>query len=189
VRFPYTQANDCTKTTPCSIGKAKAAPDAQRGLPRGLYGEGGHAHREKTRPADLEDTVSTAGAGRICRTAYFCKTREDRDTSKEAPARRRPTLLFGPLDASEIGLLSGITSQEHAEVSSTEPRGPYLYIRPSAARARGVRHQVFRGLFAGAPVLQSLAGHNPLVCVKLLYYLRLIPEHVDVDVVDFSPSR
>jgi hypothetical protein len=65
--------------------KAKAAPDAQRGLPRGLYGEGGHAHREKTRPANLEHTVSTAGARRIRRTAYFCETREDRDTPKDAP--------------------------------------------------------------------------------------------------------
>ena len=32
---------------------------------------GGHTHREKARPSDLEDTMSTAGARRICRTAYI----------------------------------------------------------------------------------------------------------------------
>src|SRR5215208_7539581 len=78
--------NDCTKPTPCSIGKAKAAPDAQRGLPRGLYGEGGHAHREKTRPADLEDTVTTANAERICRTAYSCAHKEGRGPEEPRPS-------------------------------------------------------------------------------------------------------
>ena len=36
---------------------------------------------------------------------------------------------------SEVGLLSGITAQEHAEMSATKPRGPYLYIRAATARA------------------------------------------------------
>jgi hypothetical protein len=51
--------------------KAKAAPDAQRGLPRGLYGEGGHAHREKTRPADLPAMLRASSDERLRRTAHI----------------------------------------------------------------------------------------------------------------------
>jgi hypothetical protein len=40
---------------------------------------------------DLGDTVHTAGAKRICRTAYFCKTREGRDTPKDGPVLSRVT--------------------------------------------------------------------------------------------------
>ena len=69
---------------------------------------------------------------------------------------------------SEVGLLPRVTAQEHAEVSSTKPRGPYLYVRASAARACGVWHQVLCGLFAGTHVLQTLARHRLLVCFKLL---------------------
>jgi len=99
----------------------------------------------------------------------FYNTREKARTPRRVvPARWRSALLFGPFDASEAGLLSGITPQEHAQVSSTEPRGPYLYVRASAARACGVWHQVLCGLFAGTPVLQALARHNPLACLHLL---------------------
>jgi hypothetical protein len=85
-----------------------------------------------------------------------------------SPIQQNHRLLFGTFDVSEVGLLSGITPQEHAQVSATKPRGPYLYVRAATARACRVWHQVLCGLFARAPVLQPLARHRLLVCVKLL---------------------
>ena len=88
--------------------------------------------------------------------------------TKDAPARWRSALPLGTSDASEAGLLSRITSYEKAQVFSTEPRGPYLYVRAATTRACGVWHQVLCGLFAGAHVLQALARHNPSACLELL---------------------
>ena len=84
------------------------------------------------------------------------------------PPNNRTRLLFRTFDVSKVGLLPRVTAQENAEVSSTKPRGPYLYVRASAARACGVWHKILSRLFARGPVLQALARHRLLVYVKFL---------------------
>ncbi len=79
-------------------------------------------------------------------------------------------LLVGTFNAPEEGLLSGGAPQEFAKVSPTKPRGAYLYIRASAAGARGVRHQVLGRLPTrpGVRVRPPLAGYEALVFFELL---------------------
>ena len=43
-------------------GQSKGRAGCDGRQRRGQYGEGGHAHREKTRPAHLGDTVPETGA-------------------------------------------------------------------------------------------------------------------------------
>jgi hypothetical protein len=113
-------------------------------------------------------TTHTRSGPRLHVTSSTTRAKKARTPRRVTPARWRSALLFGTFDVSEVGLLSGIPPQEHAEVPSTEPRGPYLYVRASAARACGVWHQILSRLLAGAHVLQALARHRPLVCFKLL---------------------